>query len=92
MHAMAERDDGTVAPLSIHISQPDYEESRGYFCTIRCSFVRKKPFMVFGWDENQARELSYKFIRDVVLDRVRRVVDASGREIAFDEDAPSDIY
>ena len=53
-----------------------------------CSFIRLKPFFIFGVDEKHACEQAFEFIRKLVLEKSERLLDSEGNEIAMDEDAP----
>ena len=60
--ASAERHDGTVVPFSLRVYEPELDEKLGNFCFIECPFIRQRPFRIFGVDQEQACELSVKFI------------------------------
>ncbi len=86
--AYAEGNDGNVVPLSIWISHPDFDDARGHCCLVICSFVRLKPYFIFGADEEQARELAFQFIRNQVLHKSERLLDSSGNKIVLEANAP----
>ncbi|HBQ48157.1 MAG TPA: hypothetical protein DD728_04595 [Hyphomonas atlantica] len=80
-----------LAPFSLLVIKPGYEEGRGYFCSVICTYLRAKPFQIFGVDEAQACELSIDFIRQM-LEGQAELVDADGNpvdlpEIVWDEQA-----
>lgn len=79
--AIAERGGDAAAPFSLRVSGPKYDEERGYFCHVECPLLRKKPFTIFGIDEEQACELSISFIRQSLIDVDVDLVDANGNEV-----------
>jgi len=83
--ADAERHDGTVVPFSLRIHDPEPGEDLGYFCFIECPFIRQRPFRIFGEDQEQACELSVKFINLMIEDDVVRLLDGRGQEIQIPE-------
>lgn len=86
--AYAEKENGSVVPLAVWISQPEFDGDICCYCLVICPFIRLKPFFIFGVDEKQARELSFEFIRSLILHKSQRILDSSGREITLKEDAP----
>lgn len=87
--AFMERGEGTTVPFSLRVSQPEYDEERGFYCVVECPFLREKHFKIFGVDEEQACELSIEFIRQMIEDPKARLVDAQGREVSV-PDIPSE--
>jgi len=83
--------DDAVVPFSLRVSQPEYDEGRGFYCLLECSYLGKKPFRIFGVDEEQACELSIGFIRQSMEDQKARLVDAQGREISVPDIPPETI-
>ena len=79
--ANAERHDGSVVPFSLRVYEPQYDEELAYFCFVECPFVRQRPFRISGQDQEQACELSVRFIRWMIEDGVVRLMDAQGQEI-----------
>ncbi len=70
--------DGNVASFSLQILEPRYEEGRGYFCEIVCPFLTDRNYFIFGVDEAQARELSFVFIRQRLVDEKIQLYDEYG--------------
>ena len=83
--------DGIVVPFSLGVSQPGYEEGHGYYCVVKCPYIREKPFKIFGAHEKQACELSISFIRELVFDQKAHLVDAQGHEVSIPEIPPDTI-
>ena len=79
--ASAERHDGTVVPFSLRVYEPELDEKLGDFCFIECPFIRQRPFRIFGVDQEQACELSVKFINWMLEYDVVRLMDAQGQEV-----------
>jgi len=69
--------DGGVGPFHLQVSAPAFDEGRGYFCEVRCPYLREVPFMIFGADEQQACELVADFI-DRMLEGRAKLVDNDG--------------
>ena len=82
--AYAKGGEGRLAPFSLLIAAPDFDEDRGYFCILVCPYFREKPFLIFGVDEAQACELSIAFIRQM-LEGETELVDADGKPIDLPE-------
>jgi hypothetical protein len=83
--AGAERSDGSVAPFSLRVFEPEYDEGRGHFCLVECPFLEQGPFRIFGEDQAQACELSIYFIHRMIEGDVLRLVDTQGQEIRIPE-------
>jgi len=79
--ASAKDNDGGLLPFHLQVSAPDYDEGRGYFCEVRCPYLREAPFMIFGADEQQACELVTDFI-DRMLEGRAILVDETGKTLA----------
>ncbi len=86
-----ERGDGTTVPFSLRVLQPEYDEDRGFYCIVKCPFLRGKNFKIFGVDEEQACELSIEFIRQMIEDPKARLVDAQGLEVFVPDIPPETI-
>ncbi|MBL6948468.1 MAG: hypothetical protein ISR51_07300 [Rhodospirillales bacterium] len=89
--ALAEGDDGTAVPFSLRVHQPEYDEDRGFYCVVECPFLRERHFKLFGVDEEQACELSIKFIRQSISDQRAHLVDEQGREVSVPYIPPETI-
>jgi len=89
--AFAKGGDDAVVPFSLRILQPAYDEPRGYYCVLDCPNLGKKPFRIFGVDEEQACELSITFIRQLVVDQKAYLVDDQGQEVSIPEIPPEKI-
>ncbi len=89
--AFAKGGDGTIVPFSLRVSQPDYDEARGFYCVVECPFLRDKHFKIFGVDEAQACELSVGFIRQSIADQKAYLVDEQGGEVSVPEIPPETI-
>jgi len=82
LNAQFKGDDGSLAPFYLKIDPPKYDEDRGFFCPIICPYIQKKELKIFGYDEAQAIELSFQFIRLMLKDG-HRVIGEDGEEIVF---------
>jgi len=89
--AFARGGDGVVAPFSLRISQPEYDDARGFYCVVECPFLREKHFKIFGVDEEQACELSVDFIRQSIADQKARLVNEQGGEVSVPDIPPETI-
>ena len=89
--AFAKGGDGAVVPFSLRVSQPEYDEARGFYCVVECSFLRGKHFKIFGVDEEQACKLSIEFIRQSIADQKARLVDEEGSEVSVPDIPPETI-
>ena len=78
----AESGDGAVSPFVLRVSAPEYDDARGYFCRVHCPYFRETPFLIFGVDEAQARQLSIEFIERLLAGETR-LVDDDGRDVAL---------
>lgn len=82
--AFAEDAEGNVAPFRLVIRLPLYDPNRGYFCSVECPYLREKPFLIFGVDEDQACELAAGFVPRLLEGRVR-LIDDEGNEVTIPE-------
>lgn len=83
--AFAEGGGGDVAPFSLRVVEPMYDEGHGFFCRVECPFLREKPFMIFGVDGKQACELSISFVRQSIEDVGAKLIDNDGNQISIPE-------
>ncbi len=90
-NAFAKGGDGTIVPFSLRVSQPEYDDARGFYCVVECPFLRDKHFKIFGVDEAQACELSVGFIRQSISDQKAHLVDEQGREVSIPDIPPETI-
>ncbi len=55
--------------------------NRGCFCIIKCPFIREKEMKVFGVDENQAGELAFDLVRNLLKHKTATIVDGNGNPL-----------
>ena len=87
--ANAEDGDGNVAAFDLRISDPEFEESRGYYCKILCPYIRQRSFRIFGVDEEQAATESIRFVRRTLSDMNVRLMNDDGVEVTLPGRAPA---
>lgn len=81
LNAKVKGADGSLGAFILKISSPEFEEGRGYFCTIECPFIREKEMKVFGVDENQAEELAFDLVRSLLEHKTAIIVDSDGNPL-----------
>jgi len=79
-NAFAKGDDGNVSPFHLQVSAPEFDNGRGYYCKVRCPYLREAPFLIFGADEEQACELVTDFV-DRMLEGRAALVDDDGNTL-----------
>ena len=83
-NAFAKGEEASLAPFTLVVTGPGYDEDRGYFCRVLCPFFREQPYLIFGVDEAQACALSIEFIR-MRLKGNAELVDAQGVPVVLPE-------
>lgn len=78
--AIAKGSDGNESPFHLEVSAPEFDEGRGIYCKVRCPYLREAPFLIFGADEQQARELVTDFIGRMLEGRAT-LVDDDGNKV-----------
>ncbi len=81
LNAKVKGANGSLSPIILRISAPEFEEGRGHFCTIECPFIREKEMKAFGVDENQAIELAFDLVRSLLAHKEAFIVDDDGNRI-----------
>ena len=89
LEANAKREDGTILPFFLCVSQPSYDEARGFYWIVDCPILREKVFKIFGVDEEQAMALALWFVEDQLKHHQYTLVDAKGEtiQLPIDRDA-----
>ena len=79
-NAIAKGGDGNDSPFRLEVSAPKFDEGRGYYCKVRCPYLREASFLIFGADEEQACELVTDFFRRMLEGRAT-LVDDDGNSV-----------
>ena len=71
---------GNIHPFFFTISEPVAEDEYSAYCVISCPYLRDKDFKIIGVDEEQATELSIRFITNMLEGQV--LLDDNGNKIS----------
>jgi hypothetical protein len=83
--ALVDEGVGTPIPFTLRISEPQFEEDGTAYCRIDCPYLRAKPFLIFGVDEEQSIELAITFVRKSIDAKNAKLTDENGAETAIPE-------
>lgn len=81
--AFARREDGTLTAFDVAIACPRVDSDGISGCKVYIPFLRAKPFEIFGIDDDQALELSHRFILSMTEAQDFEVVDEDGVPVAL---------
>lgn len=81
--AFARREDGTLTEVSVAIACPRVDTDGIAGCKVFIPFLRAKPFEIFGIDDEQALELSHRFILSMTEAQDFELVDGDGVPVAL---------
>lgn len=74
--------DGSRRPFRLAVSAPIRDKKgRDYYCWVSCPIVLRQRCKIYGFDPEQASELSIEFIRAMLRDRYK-ILNVDGE--AFD--------
>ena len=76
-------------PFRLRIAAPQPGVDTEFRCEVSCSFLRDKPYTIFGVDEAQAFELAVRFVHRMLEGRDITFVDAAGNAISLPEPPPA---
>ena len=81
LEALAKGADGSLSPFLLKITKPAHDDDRGYFCVIACPLIRDKEMKIFGEDAEQAAELAFQFVSEMLQPKGVAIVDSHGNSL-----------
>lgn len=81
--AFACLEDGSREEASIEIFAPEDSGEGDSVCALSCLFLRTRPFSIYGVDDQQALDLSRRFVEASLEHMNARLVDVDGKPIAL---------
>lgn len=68
--ARVEDETGNIHPFSFTVSEPTADDENSAYCMISCPYLRDWDFKIIGVDEEQAIELSLRFITNMLQGQI----------------------
>ena len=75
--------DGVVEELALEVSAPEPSGKGDSVCRLSCPFVAEKTLSIYGVDDEQALELSRRFVEASLEHMNACLVDADGNPVSL---------
>jgi len=81
LEALAKGANGSLSPFHLTISEPEEDQEDCFFCRINCKFIAKYEKRVFGIDGEQAAELAFDLVGNLLEHKTAIIVDSDGNPL-----------